>query len=242
MWRANQKRYAIATVGFTALAVSAMAVAGPGTIAEAASSCASPNGQHCYSEENTATKNEGAYGIITANCLYFPRNSTSASVTNEIWDGQSNKYWTEAGVTTGQGGNGYDSRSWFWADDRPGYGYYQHYPNVSAAGSGNYRLKIYYVGQNSWHVLGGNSYSVIGISSAQPVGSTGDVTGGTEYMGAANSGIRDRGRIQSMQWEGTNGVWHLLGKSATQDNFGPGHYINGTYSSSTSTTTWVGPC
>jgi hypothetical protein len=98
------------------------------------------------------------------------------------------------------------------------------------------------VGKNSWHVLGGNGYSVIGISSAQPVGSTGDVTGGTEYMGAANSGIRDRGRIQGMQWEGTNGVWHLLGKSAAQDNFGPGHYINGTYSSSTSTTTWVGPC
>jgi hypothetical protein len=242
MWSANRIRHVILTAGFTALATSAMTVAAPGTIARAASSCASPNGQHCYAEENTATRNQGAYGEITANCLYFPKNSTSASVTNEIWDGQSGKYWTEAGVTSGQGGNGYDSRRWFWADDRPGYGYYEHYPNISSAGSGDYGLEIYYVGNGSWHVLGGNNYSVIGISSSQPAGSTGDVTGGTEYMGAANSGIRDAGSIQNMQWRDTKGTWHLLGKAAQSDNFGPGHYINGTFNSSTSTESWSGPC
>ncbi len=232
-------------LGLAVLVATGMSAAGPAPGAWAAASCASSNGNHCYAEAtDTVGQNHGAFGEIVANCLYMPNNSNSASVTNEIWDASSNSaYWVEVGLTSGPGSNGYNYRNWFWADSRPGGGYHEHYPSISSAGSGTYAVEIYYEGNNSWGVTGGNSPTLLGTSTSQPVSSTYYAIGGTEYMAASNSGIRDIGHITSLEFQGLNNNWHFFGSGpGGSQNFGPGHYINGSYSSSSSTESWSGPC
>jgi hypothetical protein len=238
----RRTRRAAVFLGLAALAATGMIAAGPG--ASAAVSCASSNGNHCYAEAvRSVGQNHGVFGEIVVNCLYMPANGNSASVTNEMWDASSNNaYWIEDGVTSGQGGNGYNYHHWFWADSRPGGGYHEHYPNISNAGSGTYPVEIYYEGNNSWGVIGGNSTVLMGTSTSQPVSSTYTVIAGTEYMAASNSGIRDIGHIASLEYQTTGGNWYYVGGGGGNENLGPGHYINGSYSSGSSTESWSGPC
>jgi hypothetical protein len=240
----RRARRAAVFLGLAALAASGLIAAGPVPDAWAAVSCASNNGNHCYAEAVAFPgQNHGAYGEVSANCLYMPNNSTSTSVTNEIWDTSSNNaYWIEDGLTSGPGSNGYNYRNWFWADSRPGGGYHEHYPGISSAGSGNYAVEIYYNGNNSWGVIAGDSPTLVGYSTGQPVSSTYHIIGGTEYMAGSGSGLRDIGSVIHLEFQGLNNHWYFLGSGGGGQNLGPGHYINGSYSSGSSTESWRGPC
>lgn len=230
-------------LGLTLLVAAGIIATAP---APGAFACASPNGQHCYAQVvDSVGQNYGAYGNIYAGCLYLPNNSTHASVTDEMWDTSSDSaYWIEVGLTSGAAYNssGYAYRNWFWADSRPGAGYHIHYPNVGSAGYGTYAVEIYYEGSNSWGVIGGNSSTLIGTSTNQPVSSTYNIVAGTEYMASSTSGIRDVGSVSGIEYQDTGSNWNYIGYGGSQENLGPGYYINGSYDGGSSTSSWSGPC
>src|SRR5260370_34724017 len=115
-------------------------------------------------------------------------------------------------------------------------------PNVRRAATGTLALENYYRVNKQWGVIGGDSTVLMGISTSQPVSSTYYTIGGTEYMAASNSGIRDIGHISNLEFQGLNNNWYFFGGGpGGSQNFGPGHYINGSYSSGSATGSWSGP-
>jgi hypothetical protein len=95
-----------------------MTIAGAAPNASACSDSNSAN--HCYAEAVISTgTNEGIFAYLNVGCLYEPSNGNFA--TNEMWDTSSgDQYWVEVGVIGGDDYNGgYDTKKWFWANNRP---------------------------------------------------------------------------------------------------------------------------
>src|SRR5262249_48597049 len=163
---------------------------------------------------------------------YEPDNGNNAS--DEIWDSSvSGSYWEEIGIISGKDPNGnYDTRKWFWADNRPnGGGYHFHLwtPSPAKTGTSYGALIAYDTPKKTWALAGGDRYAQIGTSTGQTAQLTSG-TAGTLYSGGRHSGIRDAGNIRNLKWEFANGSWHNWGTAADGGAVnGPGNYIAASY-------------
>lgn len=200
---------------------------------------------HCYAlGQANGPDNYGQWADINISCLYI-NNDSDNFVTNELWDQSGNdEYWEEDGAISGSlgansGGN-YYNRELFWADSRPNGGSFHFHP-VATTGDQTWTVEMEYVGDDTWDLYSGNSWEV---STGQPLYSdSAHTTAGTEYT--VNSGVdsmRDVGSVSSIEWEDSSGNWHLEGGSMGSGTAGPGPWISPSYSSSSSTVSWAGPC
>jgi hypothetical protein len=227
----------------------AVAVLGAGGLiawsAPSAFACGTDEGDACYAIANAVKADLAVYGEVYLTCNYVPNNSTF--VTNEIWDGDSaGDAWTEAGVFTGYAYNhsAYYSKTWFWADERPNEGYNE-WPVSGASPTTNtyYPVEIQWAGNNTWDIYGGNSTGMIGQSTSQPLTSSGSMDAGTEYTAPSGTGMRNVGKVGSLQYESIQDAWYSWGTLGKADaDEGPGGYVTPVYSPSASQVTWNGPC
>jgi hypothetical protein len=198
---------------------------------------------HCYVQafnQNNAA-NHGVYGQLYVTCLYQPYEAIFAN--NEVWDlDTSGDYWVEAGLKSGQDYHGaYRDKDWFWADNRPVYGYAEHDFSEEANLTTKYPVEITYAGTGTWDVYGGDDLSELGVSATNSF-IPNQAQGGTEYTSDAGSGLRDIGAIYNLENEDLHSSWHLLGNAGALSESGSGHFINGNWNSATSELSWSGPC
>jgi len=82
---------------------------------------------HCYGVVDWSGGTSYAGTSILVRGLGAP-DSGAGFITNEIWLADSPYYWVETGITIGPvGGQLCTSDCYFWADTRPGAGYYEHF-------------------------------------------------------------------------------------------------------------------
>lgn len=237
----------LTTVVRRAAVVVALAIpAAVGMIAAGAApdawACSDSNlSNHCYAiaEVNPPVVNWGAAGSINLHCLYQPNNGNIAS--NEMWDADSSHHWIEAGAAAGDDPNGYyDNKNWFWADARPGDGYYFHtFSNTVPLNTDEF-VEIVYARGQVWDIYGGPYF--LGKSTTNSMSPTYEAAG-SEYIGTSNSGLRDIGHVSGLQWIDSSYNFHNWGGSGFAvplSQSGPGAYITAQYSSSY--VGWTGPC
>jgi hypothetical protein len=200
---------------------------------------------HCYTVgiNNHVAANHGVYGELYVTCLYQPDDGNS--VTNEVWDQEgsgSNAYWVEAGIGSGTDAHGYyRGDEWFAASQLPGQNYIEDDTDVQAKLTTVYPVEITYVGGGTWDYIGENNTQI--FDTVTDSFSATQAYGGTEYTNnPGSSGLRDIGNIYDLQNQGLNGTWYYLGAAATNQHYGPGPFITGSYNSSTSEESWSGPC
>ncbi|MGZ5232116.1 MAG: hypothetical protein ACXWC3_19015 [Burkholderiales bacterium] len=101
-----------------------------------------------------------------------------------FWEGTDNadfSYWIEDGLHVGVHydgtcGNGVQ---FYWADNRPGGGYHEHYPGGSVGFGTNYAFKIFFDGGSTWEV--DRNGNVLGYSTSNPCCSTAIQAGGESH-------------------------------------------------------------
>lgn len=173
----------------------------------AGSAAASPScslTSHCYGTAAWVSSpyTHGSGGIFNFHCLYSG-NAGTEFTNEEFWQATDNstnlKYWVESGGRYGWP-NG-DARSWFWADNRPNFGYSQHFPSGGVSLDTNYGFEIYYDGSDNWVIVGpGWSYSSV---NNPPSGAS--LEAGTEIT---NDSARSVGNMSSMYYLDTSGNRH----------------------------------
>jgi hypothetical protein len=126
---------------------------------------------HCYATVRWigAPQNEGSYLEIYSSCLNGPNNTTNFA-DEELWEGTDNSanlsYWVESGMSYGEiNGQARGGPFWFWADNRPGGGYNEHYVGAVALNT-SYETEIGHAGSNNWWVWETSSH--IGTSTSNP--------------------------------------------------------------------------
>jgi hypothetical protein len=210
---------------------------------KAPSAWACDTSDHCYAVgQAVGGDNYGELADINISCLYINDASTNF-VTNELWDSANSNpvtYWEEDGAISGAGTNGYNNRELFWADSRPNGGGYHFHP-IAATGDDSYLVEITWVGNDTWDVYSDGTFWT---STDQPMYSDGAVTfAGSEYtVNSDQDSMRDVGSVSSVEWQSSNGSWHLEGGSMSGVTLGPGPWISPSYSPSSSTASWSGPC
>lgn len=90
-----------------------------------------------------------------------------------LWEGTNNSTslstWVEIGYS--RGWNGSNILTWYWADDRPSYGFFEHRITTPSISAGTWHhLKILYSGNNTWTVFidGSQPNNGGGVSSPNP--------------------------------------------------------------------------
>jgi hypothetical protein len=208
-----------------------------------ASACdTNSNSDHCYAKafSNNTNTNHGVSGTINVHCLYQPNNGNS--VTAEMWDQNSSAaYWVEVGIGSGTDGNGgYQNKNWFWADQRPTFGYFEHDFSQTASTDVGYPAEIVSEGNDTWDVFGEDGEPLMGQSTDNTAVLV-QAVAGTEYEGSSTSGIRDVGSVDNLMRDASYNTWFNWGNGGTNENLGPGNYINGNYDGN-SDESWKGPC
>lgn len=125
---------------------------------------AGPCANHCYGiVEWDNIRVNGGLTYLTENCMNVPRPDTDF-VDNEMWVDFSSNTWTEAGENYGVA-NGANKR-FFWADQRPGNDYHEHYASYGPNTGQVYGDQIRWAGYpQAWDVsVGGFN----GTSTGQP--------------------------------------------------------------------------
>ncbi len=170
-----------------------------------ADACSSQSQQRCYDVAiwDPADQNSRIDAIMNVECLYESSPSNNF-VDEQIWEGTDNDssgtYWVETGMSEGAPwGSG---RVFFWADNRPTYGYAQHPVNGMAANlNTNYSLQInWYSNSSTWQVWIGGTY--VGQSTSNPPYSK-YVVGGSEFT---NVGVRAAANFWGLDWYGPGGT------------------------------------
>jgi len=218
----------------TLLIGSTVVVAVPLPRAEACS--LTPDSDHCYAEtydsQDTPT---GVKANLSFSCLHSPNGSDV--VTQEVWiaDSVTPSYWVENGML-----DGYSNaiHQWFWADNRPNYGFSVHITSFTVNMNVVHLAKIYRNGTHpDWPVFRDSTQ----LGTSTPNDFTGAVViGGSEYT---TSGVRDVGTIAGIAYRDRSGSWHDIGTTGDgHPPFGPGHYVTDRYDHSTSTENITGPC
>jgi hypothetical protein len=156
--RRRSTRHGIPSVAML-MTVVVLLVGGLNAASASASLYCSPYGEHAYGEACLFGSFHGVAGTIQSAEL---SSGSTGFVTNDMWivESKSEPHWVEAGITDGESTGG--SRKLFWADDRPGSGFYQHLGG-SASLETAYGDKIYYKGSENWSAeiggFGGTSTS-----------------------------------------------------------------------------------
>lgn len=132
----------------TRLTLALLPLAAAATVlAPAAPARAATCNPHCYGIARMTRTTHGGTTDLRVTCLGVS-NVNTQFVTQEFWvhtGASSSNNWVEQGMTIGTPRS---SRSWFWADSRPGSGgYHEHYPSHSASLNTTYIVTISYAGK-----------------------------------------------------------------------------------------------
>jgi hypothetical protein len=229
----NGKRLAIM------IAIAGMLIAGiVGAGTRVAMACdALPNSDHCYAVADISRSDtHGVYGSLYVHCL-ATSNPSGDFANQEVWTADDNTYWVEVGVKDGVDvSNNTHQQAWFWADQRPGDGYNEHFPGIQVSLDTNHDVKIIRNGTDKWNVYGGNSFHQIGTSTSNNFTADHDQAG-TEYTTNSGTGTRDAGNVgnhDALNYFDSNNNPHAWGTSGVGNNFGPNWWITGSYHQSTS--------
>lgn len=142
-----------------------------------ARACGGPNWDgHIYAtleSANTGVPWNGASVLVNTNSLVADNSWHFAFVNHEFWYGVNGTgtYWVEAGFKTGStcrsSTSAYSTscststpvvNAIFWADQRNGGGYHEHYPNVGWSENAWYEVKVLAAGSCAWNVYIGGAY------------------------------------------------------------------------------------
>jgi hypothetical protein len=143
---------------------------------------------------------------------------SSNFVNHEFWYGvvPGGTYWVEVGVKDGLTFSGSTvNQHIFWADNRHGGGYHEHYPAVSWKLNAYYQNKIIWAGRScAWDVYFGGVH--LGTSTNQCSGTNRYVAAGIE---ATTAGTNEKvtGHLESWQRKDNTNAWHNGWAGATGD-------------------------
>jgi hypothetical protein len=212
-----------------------------GAPALASGNCGNLQTGHCYAESAQGTtaghtpiylNNVGA--DLEVNCLAV-RNDNTEFANWEMWvetdDTNPNSttdsgYWVEEGYTAGtvlSGNTYYTGFQWYWADNRPGGGYNEHF--IEWATANQYKnVTVTFAGGSNWDVYLGGSF-------------VGESTNNAAYAGGVTLGaemaVDNNGQVwaNSKNWQYTNGgSWSPVDPTFTgYINDVPGYGISQSY-------------
>ena len=101
-----------------------------------------------------------------------PNVNTGDFASQEIWVGtngsNNGSYWVENGMSRGSPQSAGAGIYWFWADNRPCCGYFEHDFLDTIRTSTTYNAKINYIGNNSWNVYRDGNLLSPGTSTSNP--------------------------------------------------------------------------
>jgi len=143
-------------------------------------------------------------------------NSGAGFITNEMWVADSPNYWVETGITVGpvQGHGVCTSDCYYWADNRPGSGYNEHFlANVPQTDYGKFTgFSVSNQGGGTFHV------SITGYNGAY----SGDSTGNSMSPNWIQTGMELYGSSggYALQAQYTGNVWSTGGSYNYQTNDG----------------------
>jgi hypothetical protein len=208
----DQRRVPLALVRLTAALVVAIALFAlgpkdiPGTPA-VAFACDFTSHCHGATRWSPANSNDAAIAAITTYDLGVGDQCTEAA-TSELWEGTDSAgftYWVESGAEHGEHndlscGSGLQ---WFWADNRPTYGYNEHYTGTFTLNT-KYTVKIAFDGCSygvcTWEI--DRNGSNVGFSNSNPCCSTA-MQAGAE---TTTNSVYDYGEATGLQ-KRINGTW-----------------------------------
>ncbi len=180
--------------------------------------CSTSSSSHCYALAiwvNSAA-NEGIYTNIYSSCLNGP-NDTVNFADEEMWEATDNSsnlgYWVETGLSYGElNGQARGGPYWFWADNRPGGGYHEHYVGTRSLNT-SYETEIIYAGSNSWWVWQGTSH--VGTSTSNPPYSLSMETG----IETTSNSYNIVGQSSPLDWFDTTGSLHTNWQYGSSDSY-----------------------
>lgn len=164
---------------------------------------------HCYSIANSGTVTLGRYAELYV--AHGNANWTVAGfVDQELWTlASSTSTWVEVGYTYGPvAGVSTAGPNWFWADNRPGLGYFEHIPSTPSPTNyfGQYiAVATSYLGSNTWGIY--IAGSLVGYSTSQPGGSVG-AQAGVEAFRANSASYLATSVAGNLKWQDYLGGWH----------------------------------
>lgn len=207
----------VSLFGAAKLVIGSTIAGGVVSAAPAAAASCSPS-SHCYAIDEWlyAPQNDGTYANMDVQCLAEPSPANNF-VDEEIWEGTDNSpqanYWVETGMTEGTPWG--SSRTFFWADNRPNYGYSQHQITGIAANINTwYSLEVHDLSNSTWGAyIDGTLY---GYSTNNPTFSEA-MEGGSEIT---NTGVRAAASFSSLAY--VSGGTYFGSWSGTGYNNGPG--------------------
>jgi hypothetical protein len=192
--------------------VALVAAAGATTAASDAGACSTkPSSSHYYAEiskYNATLADRGASVYIYTNSL-TASNPSSGFVDHELWYGVNGgcNYWVEAGFTDGATyAGGSVNQHFFWADNRNGGGYHEHYPSYAWALNHAYQVEVTWAGTAcAWNVTVGGNH--LGTSTGNCAGTYRCLEAGLESTNASSS-QRVGGFLESWSQKDGSNNWH----------------------------------
>jgi hypothetical protein len=173
--------------------------------------CHTHTSGHWYANLSNTNVSETVAGKGAAIYIYTNSLSSDGSdfVDHEMWYGVvgGGAYWAEVGVTDGITSSGnYVNQRVFWADNRNGGGYHEHYPSVGWKLNAWYQDKIVWSGQScAWDVYFGGVK--LGTSTGNCGGSNRYLAAGIEAT-SASSNEHVGGYMANWQRKDTSNNWH----------------------------------
>jgi hypothetical protein len=192
-------------------AVLAASALGVSATPASAGVCTPPSGGHYYALFYGTPPAVAVHGASLA--LYTSSLTTATPdshfVDHEMWygvDGDCNN-WVEVGVTDGaKFSGGSADRDIFWADNRAGGGYHEHYSSNTWSLNAWYETKVVWAGDDSWEVYFGALK--LGTSTHNhPVGTARCLESGIESV-YASAGDHVGGHMSSWKHKDANDDWN----------------------------------
>jgi hypothetical protein len=202
------------TVASLSTSLAAATLVGFTPSAEAITGCPSGTVSHCYAIGRMGENWTGSFvpinaisGNLVVNCLGV--NQYTDFVNYETWlDTNLNvdpvgAYWVEEGAKFGIGVTGADEGfQWFWADNRPGGGYFEHYLGGASLNTFT-NVSFYWVsGTGNWNVYLGGNYEGESVNNGAWAG--GSDTG----IEATTAAATFEGWTQYWQYADPSWNWH----------------------------------
>lgn len=164
-----------------------------------AADCSDP---HCYGRVrwNPAPDNHGGRNVLNVSCLYLP-DPRGHFVTAEMWVARDG-WWVEHGMSYGAPYGA--TRVWFWADNRPGYGYREALADVPHALNTDYgnRIQLDQDHTDRWDLVhSGTFYATSKDSFSAPSDRL--------FAGVETTTLEARVivRVKDLGWQTTGGGW-----------------------------------